>query len=262
MNEISMNLLKATIALIFIVLVDFGIEYCLIKKIKDKKRSIKLRVLLRYVLFFCLIFFMAKIWVEGFGYLLTTVGVIAAALTITQKEYLMNLVGWLIIMWRDLFVEGDYIEIGKYAGYVHHIRPLYFSIHEASDIWGEKTGRIIKIPNSVIAHAPVLKFSTDSALVEAKIAFIFGFQSSLEKIQALILNLEKDLEKSMKSVLKGRAKPRFLLRVFQEKPSGIQLTVRYFSFKGDQQAIETYLTLQVIQAVQTDPQSLVFSVAT
>ena len=100
------NFLKVGIAIAVLGLIDFIIEFFSIRKIKDKRKSMKYRVALRYILVFCLIFFMAKIWVEGFGYFLTVIGVVAAALTITQKEYLMNFVGWLIIMWRDLFVEG------------------------------------------------------------------------------------------------------------------------------------------------------------
>lgn len=279
MSEVYLNFLKAGIAVVFLLIVDFIIEFLLIRKIKNKKKSVKLRVSLRYILFFCLLFFMAKIFVEGFGYLLTVVGVIAAALTITQKEYLMNFVGWLIIMWRDLFVEGDYIEVGKYKGYVAHIRPLYFSLEEASDVaWGDKTGRTVKVPNSMIGTNPIINFTVDKAFVEGRISFVFTFSSSLEKIQSLIPSLEKAIEKSLSAhhvqwsqedpveekLLKKNAmhKPQIILRVCQDNPSGVQLKIRYLSLKQDQKMIEDKVFATVMEAVNKHPQELVLSVAT
>ncbi len=254
MSEVYLNLLKACSTITFLLLIDFMTELVLIRKIKDKKQSIKWRVSVRYVLFFCFLFFMAKIWVDGFGFLLTVVGVISAAFTITQKEYLMNLIGWLIIMWRDLFVEGDYIEVGKYSGYVKDIGPLYFSIEEASDLmWGDKTGKVIKIPNSLIAANPIVNFSAEHIYVEGKIVFTFSFKSSLEAIHAVISKLEAQITTT--------TKPQFLLRVFQEKPLGIQLTIRYVSLKHEQKSIEDKAFEVVMGAVKAN-EDLDMSVAT
>ena len=46
-----------------------------------------------------------------------------------QRDY-MNLVGWMIINWRESFAEGDFIQIQNYSGYVSNIGPLYFKIYE------------------------------------------------------------------------------------------------------------------------------------
>jgi small-conductance mechanosensitive channel len=268
MTELYLNLFKTLSAVVFLLLIDFVAEFLLIRNIKDKKKNFKIRVSLRYVLFFCFLFFMAKIWVEGFGYLLTFVGVISAALTITQKEYLMNFIGWLIIMWRSLFTEGDYIEIGKYSGYVKHIGPLYFSLEEASElIWGDKTGRTIKIPNSLVANNPIVNFSLERAFIEGKCFFTFTFASSLEKIQELIEEIDREIDKLLIHLhhdwsrkqqnefdyLKknGQHKAHFLLRVQQDRPLGIQLKVRYLSLRRDQKAIEDKISSIVMMCVNS-----------
>jgi small-conductance mechanosensitive channel len=243
----------------------------LIRNIKEKKKNFKIRVSLRYVLFFCFLFFMAKIWVEGFGYLLTFVGVISAALTITQKEYLMNFIGWLIIMWRSLFTEGDYIEIGKYAGYVKHIGPLYFSIEEASElIWGDKTGRTIKIPNSLVANNPIVNFTLDRAFIEGKCFFTFTFASPLDRIQEVIEEIDRETDKLLSHLQGGWSKKQqqeyehlkqsgqhkihFLLRVQQDRPLGIQLKVRYLSLRKDQKTIEDRISSVVMMKVNQEPE--------
>lgn len=268
MNELYINLFKTLSTVVFLLLIDFVAEFLVVRNIKEKKKNFKIRVSLRYVLFFCFLFFMAKIWVEGFGYLLTFIGVISAALTITQKEYLMNFIGWLIIMWRSLFTEGDYIEIGKYCGYVKHIGPLYFSLEEASElIWGDKTGRTIKIPNSLVANNPIVNFSLDRAFTEGKCFFTFTFASSLEKIQDLIEEIDRETDKLLVRLQTGWSKKQqqefenlkrnahhkahFLLRVQQDRPLGIQLKVRFLSLRKDQKAIEDKISSIVIECVNT-----------
>lgn len=268
MTELSLNIAKAGMVIAFLLALDFVLEMILIKNIKDRKKSLKLRVLLRYIFTFVFLFSMAKIWVEGFGYLLTFVGIIAAAFTITQKEYLMNLVGWLIIMWRDLFSEGDYIEIGKHCGYVTTIGPLYFCLDEVSYLWGDKTGRIIKIPNSLTANHPVVNFSTESAFIEGKVQVIFTVDSSVEKIKKLCHELEKEIERILSSLYGNWTskqqkqfnklsnfsfhKPQSILRIYQEKPIGIQLQLRYLSLRQDQKTIEDNIFVIIMDAVKKD----------
>lgn len=269
MNEFTIHFFKTGFAVVFLLLIDFVIELLLIRKIKDKKKSIKLRVAIRYALVICFFFFMAKIWVEGFGYLLTLVGIIAAALTITQKEYLMNFFGWLIIMWRDLFVEGDYIEIGKYSGYVTAIAPLYFSIAEASDSWGKTTGKVIKIPNSLIAINPVVNFMREDGIIEGKILYTFTMNSNLEKIQGLINLLETEITELIHSLsgnwnyqqqdefsraqIPSSSTPEFSIKICQDKPPGIQLKMRYLSLKENQKQIERKVFEIVMKVVRLDP---------
>ncbi|HRE31005.1 MAG TPA: mechanosensitive ion channel, partial [Candidatus Berkiella sp.] len=99
------------------------------------------------------------------------------------------------MMWRSLFTEGDYIEIGKYSGYVKNIGPLYFSLEEASElIWGDKTGRTIKIPNSLVANNPIVNFTLDRAFIEGKCFFTFTFASALDKIQEIIEEIDKEVD--------------------------------------------------------------------
>lgn len=278
MSELSISLFKTISTVVCLLVIDFIVEFILARNIKDKKKNLKSRVLLRYGLFFCFLFFMAKIWVEGFGYLLTFIGVISAALTITQKEYLMNFIGWLIIMWRSLFTEGDYIEIGKYCGYVKYIGPLYFSLEEASElIWGDKTGRTIKIPNSLVSNNPIVNFSLERAFIEGKSCFTFTFGSSLEKIQELIEEIDREIDRLLNHLrsdwskkqqhefehLKsdGQHKPHFLLRVQQDRPLGLQLKVRYLSLRKDQKAIEDKISSVVMMFVDSQSE-IALSLAT
>jgi small-conductance mechanosensitive channel len=264
MEPLSINFLDTIFVIIFILLIDFIVEYLLVKKIKNKKQSLKLRVLTRYVVAFCFFFFMAKIWVEGFGYLLTFVGVISVGFTITQKEYLMNVVGWLIIMWRDLFVEGDYIEIGEHKGFVQHIRPLYFTLEEASTlIWGERTGRVIKVPNMYVSNHPFINFSVENQFLEGFMPYTFTFDSSYESVKNLACTIEQELELLFHELYHEWAtrnpkeyahikqtfqiKPKGLLKISQSYPAGYLLRIRFVALRSDHKYFERVIYDQVIE---------------
>jgi small-conductance mechanosensitive channel len=146
---------------------------------------------------------------------------------------------------------------------VRDIGPLYFSIEEASDLlWGDKTGKVIKIPNSLIAANPIVNLSADHVYVEGKIIFTFSFNSSLKKIKALGKHITTEIQHLVKiKQPSGIAKPQFLLRVFQEKPLGIQLTIRYVSLKQDQKLIEDQ-AFELVMASLEASEDLAMSVAT
>lgn len=265
----DLNFLKVGIAIAVLGLIDFIIEFFIIRKIKDKRKSIKYRVALRYILVFCLIFFMAKIWVEGFGYFLTVIGVVAAALTITQKEYLMNFVGWLIIMWRDLFVEGDFIEIGKHTGYVTYLGPMYFFVEETFE--GDRTGRLIKLHNSIIANNPVVNYSLDRSFIEGRQYFIFDYNTPQMALQGIMDQIENDLLRYIDQLNEDRHHRlqreyasqkskgpvvQCILRVVQEreKALGLQLKVRYYALKQDQKKINDRIFALIKSAIDQDPE--------
>ena len=269
MSDFDFSIIKALVAVLFVVLIDIIFEIILKHKIKEKRKSIKARVRLRYVLAFCLLFFLAKIWVDGFGYLLTIVGFIAAALTITQKEYLMNIFGWLIIMWRDLFVEGEYIEIGKYSGFVRHIGPLYFMLDEASEIDNsDRTGKIIRIPNSFVAVNAIYSYSTEKILVEGKVVVTFTYGSSLTKLRSLMNKISKEVDALLakkyetatqkeKNYLKriqedDSLKIKSFLKFNQDKPLGIQLRIRYYALRKDLKEIENKVMETILHAAGKD----------
>lgn len=266
MEPLSINFLHTITIIVFILLIDFVVEYLLVKNIKSKKQSLKMRVLTRYVLAFCFFFFMAKIWVEGFGYLLTFVGVISAGFTITQKEYLMNFMGWLIIMWRDLFVEGDYIEIGEHKGFVQYIRPLYFTLEEASPlIWGEKTGRVVKVPNMYVSNHPFINFSAENQFLEGFMPYTFTFDSSYTCLKKLASSIEKELEKLFHTLYDDWAKrnpreyaslthtfqikPKALLKIYQSHPAGYLLRARFVALRLDHKHFEQVIYDQIMERI-------------
>ncbi|MDF2529680.1 MAG: hypothetical protein K0Q57_560, partial [Gammaproteobacteria bacterium] len=105
-----------------------------------------------YVVIFASIYFIGRVWIDDPQHIITFLGIIAAALTLTQKETLMNLVGWALIYGRDLFTTGNRVQIMNYYGDVTAMGLFYFNLLECNpDFSGDQTtGRIIRVPNGLV----------------------------------------------------------------------------------------------------------------
>lgn len=172
LNQMLPNI-NSTVISLGVVTVCFLLVYYFFSKNKSedsKKHRRIIRKRFMYVLLVVYVLILAKIWVVGFTHIIALMSLVAAGLVITNKESIMNLVAGLIINWRALFVEGDFIQIQTFTGYVSSIGFMYFTIYETMSIEQmQATGRTIKVPNNLVITAPLINFSPKSNLCLYKI---------------------------------------------------------------------------------------------
>jgi len=105
-----------------------------------------------YVAFTIAVLLLGRVWLEGFQTVATFLGLASAGLAIAMKDPLVNVAGWLFIIWRRPFDVGDRIQIGVHAGDVIDLRVFQFTLMEIGN-WvkaDQSTGRIIHIPNGKV----------------------------------------------------------------------------------------------------------------
>ena len=105
-----------------------------------------------YVFFALSLIIIFDLWFKGFNNVLTLFGLIAAGIAFALKEPIVNLFGWVYIVWRGPIKTGDRIEIDNHYGDVIEITPFHFDMFEIRNwIDGDLyTGRIISIPNAKV----------------------------------------------------------------------------------------------------------------
>lgn len=272
LHEIYGDLLNTAIALVVVAITYMSVNLITVRKIAGRKQKRRFRIRSFYVACFVLIFLMARIWVEGFTHLLAVLGLVSAALVVTNKETIMNIAGWLIINWRNLFFEDDLIQIQEYKGYVKSFGLLYFSLYEVID--GNNcsiTGRVIRIPNGLVANNPLINFSQTSYFLQQTFTIIITEDSDLKYSIRFLSNLvnqiitefykekkefsSKHLAKHHKNLaarinLKATVhiQPRF------EKPAGVELVTRYYCFSCDAKEIQQLIWLALLDKIKTEQQ--------
>lgn len=267
-NELLSNFLNTAIVLVVMVLFYLLIYVIFIPKVKGDKSRRRFRVRLTYGIAVIFLFFITKIWVTGFTHLFTGLSLVSAGLVVTNKESIMNFVGSVIITWRGLFAEGDYIQIDQYSGFVHELGLMYFKIFEVSEhSMNRSSGRMIKVPNGLVINHPLINYSLRNNVIEYKQSWIVTPDSDIRaakeiisrQIKTIIFNFYAEDEAYTRSWVKKNCRPLARLIDFDvhiksqirfEKPTGVELIVTYYCYPCDKDNLDETIRLAILKDLQ------------
>lgn len=184
----------------------------------------------------------SRVWFEGISSLTTFIGLLSAGLAIALKDLLVNLVGWIFILWRRPFQVGNRIQIGDHSGDVIDIRPFQFTVLEIGN-WvkaDQSTGRIIHIPNGSIFIQPLCNYDMGFKYIWNEIPVMITFESDWQKAKSILLSIVNNNSLILTSEVKSeihKAAKQFLIFYHNLSPivytsvvdSGIVLTIRYLT---------------------------------
>lgn len=265
-NQFYGNLIDTGIAIFILGLAYFFTRLIISRftkiKHKNKKKSL---ARLNYILAIFFLIIVAKIWINGFTHFFYALSLVSAGLVITNKETIMNFVGWVVITWRGLFSEGDYIKIGDNAGFVYELGLLYFRVLQSSpNFTNNISGKMVKIPNGLVITNPIINFSLSTNLIETTQKWKFTPDSDLnlamellqQKASSIIEEFYKDDEsytlKSLKSIFKNRINLDVNLKVSldHESTPALVILICYYCFPKDKDVIESQLFLSIFNMLQ------------
>lgn len=139
-----------------------------------------------YVLVGVIIFL--AIWNDSSEYIIAFLGVITAGIAFALRDLLMDMIGWIYILWAAPFKIGDRIEVGGQIGDVIDVRLLHFSILEVGNRIGaeQSTGRIIQIPNLQVFGVPLANYEKGFKFIWNEIMVPIDRESDWEKAKEKI----------------------------------------------------------------------------
>jgi small-conductance mechanosensitive channel len=181
-----------------------------------------------------------RTWFVGIQALVTFFGLLSAGLAIALKDPVLNLAGWVFIVWRRPFEVGDRIEIAGNKGDVIDIRLQQFTLNEIGN-WvaaDQSSGRIIHVPNGSVFTAPVANYDRGFRYIWNELAVLVTFESdwplakeiltriAFKHAEHLTAQAEQDLLSASRQYLINYTKltPIVYTKVVD---SGVQLTIRY-----------------------------------
>ena len=135
------------------------------RRTRDVRLRYRWRRTTSYVATALVVLLLVRIWVGSLGSLATFLGLVSAGLAIAMRDPLVNLAGWLFIIWKRPFVAGDRVRIRTHTGDVIDQRIFVFTLLEVGTESGaeQSTGRLIHIPNGWV-------------FVDSLVNFTLGFQ--------------------------------------------------------------------------------------
>ena len=230
-----------TVAIIFILwLIRQIILRIYFRKNVDVRIQYKWRKITVYIAFTIGFLLIGRIWFEGFNSIATFLGLLSAGLAIALKDPLVNLAGWLFILWRKPFIVGDRIQIGNNSGDVIDVRIFQFTLMEIGN-WidaEQSTGRILHIPNGKVFSDVQANYTTGFNYIWNEIPVLVTFESNWEKAKNILFRIvnkyAEHLSRSAEEKIK-EASQKFMIFYTKLTPivytsvrdSGVMLTVRY-----------------------------------
>ncbi len=172
----------------------------------------------------------------------TYFGLLSAGLAVAMKDLLVNMAGWLFIMWKRPFEVGDRVQIGEQKGDVVDQRLFMFTLLEIGN-WvdaEQSTGRIIHIPNGRIFSETLASYSKGFEYIWNEIPVLITFESDWKEAKQILVNISKEkgtqLTKSAENKVRNASK-RFMIFYNNLTPivytsvkeNGVMLTIRYLT---------------------------------
>ncbi len=259
---ISKLILSVSIIVILWILRSISLKliskYAKSPRIKFNAKKITLNITFIFGLFWIL-----SVWVNEFQSLFTFLGLISAGVAVALKDPIVNIFGWVFIIWRHPFKVGDRIQIGDHAGDIIDIRMFQFSVMEIGN-WinaDQYTGRIVNIPNSQIFNSHHSIYSTDFHLLWDELDITITFESNFKKAKSILEEILFDnnniLTTEMKSYLDEAIQKyeleesKFKSGIYTElRDSGVNFVMRfYFPYEQRRKAKHDVIE-KVIEAFQ------------
>lgn len=242
---IDAEILKAIVSSILVLIVIVLLRRLTMRLVnrhypEDVRARYHWRKTTAYIAFFFGVVIIGRIWFVGLQPLSTYLGLLSAGLAIALHQPIMNLAGWLFIVWRRPFDVGDRIEIMGHQGDVIDQRPFAFILLEIGNWVGadQSTGRIINIPNGKVFSEPLANYNRGFHYLWDELSVRITFESNWRKAKEILTEIvnrhDAELtEPAMQDVRQAARK--YMIFYTKITPivyteiveNGVELTLRY-----------------------------------
>lgn len=195
-----------------------------------------------------------RIWLGELGTFGTFLGLLTAGIAIALRDPLVNIAGWLFIVWKRPFAPGDRVTVRLHTGDVIDQRLFQFTLLEVGTATGaaQSTGRLIHVPNGWVFSDSVVNATGAFAYVWHEVALTVTFESDWRVAKTLLADVAavhaETLAPDAERTLREAAREHF---IFYSKLTpvvytdvvehGVRLTLRYLvaprRIRGSEEAI-------------------------
>jgi len=158
------------------------------RQVQDTKALYQWRKTITYVTAILAFLALGSIWFQGFTSISTFLGLLSAGLAVALQDPIVNLAGWLFIIFRRPFEVGDRVQIGEHRGDVIDVRIFQFSLMEVGN-WvnaDQSTGRVIHIPNGKVFRETQANYSKGFQYIWNEIPVLVTFESDWKKAKSIL----------------------------------------------------------------------------
>ncbi len=241
LSEAALRNVLLTIAVIVILSVIRALVVRLIhRRVTDVRAQYSWRKAVSYSTVLLGFLLVGRIWLEEFGALATFLGLLSAGIAIALRDLLVDMAGWLFIVWRRPFGPGDRISVVGHAGDVIDQRLFQFTLLETGTATGagQSTGRIIHVPNGKVFTEAVINYTRGFQYIWNEIPVVVTFESDWKAAKEILARIAHDRAEHLSEDAERRvrqAAQEYMIFYTNLTPTvytdvvdyGVRLTIRY-----------------------------------
>ena len=250
-NDTVENFIASLLIIILLWLLRFVILRVVARRSEDVRVLYSWRKISTYITVILGLFILGRIWFAGFGALTTYLGLLSAGVAIALRDPLVNLAGWVFLVWRRPFEVGDRIQIGEHRGDVIDLRIFQFTLMEIGN-WvdaDQSTGRVIHIPNGKVFTEMQANYSKGFRYIWNEVGVLITFESDWSKAKQILEKIGREHAAHLSESAARRvreASKKFLIFYSKLTPAvytsvkdcGVMLTIRYLCHPRDRRGTE------------------------
>lgn len=205
------------------------------------------------------------IWESNIKNAMTLISFVSAAITLSLKDYILNLfAGFYIKLYKPFKLE-DRIEIKGQKGDVINLGSLFFELLEISDNYGhQSTGVVSIIPNSIIFTETVKNMNKGFKYIWDEIKVQISLDSDLilakKTLYKIINNIDviKNIPTKMKNELKNNTSYRMYYNKYEPmiytevKDKHIELNIRFLINPKKARLVESYIWNEILKEYKNE----------
>ncbi|NEM98526.1 mechanosensitive ion channel family protein [Pontibacter burrus] len=255
------NVLLSVLVVLLLWLARRVVLQVVLRQQMDLRKQYWWRKTLNYVVTILGFLLLANIWFKGFQPIATFLGLLSAGLVLALREPVLNIAGWLFLIWKRPFRVGDRIEIDGRIGDVIDMRLFQFTINEVHG-WvdaDQATGRVVHIPNGKLFISPQVNYNYGFPFLWHEVSVNITFESNWKKAKTILTSaaekhgerLSTEAEEQLRRlsqrhlIFYDSLKPRLYTKVVE---TGIRLTIRYLCSVGRRRESEHRVWEDVLDA--------------
>ena len=233
----SIRLFSTILALTVAYAAKYFMDRWVAERFFDERAQFSFRRVVNVAVIVAALIAIFAIWVQDFGVLFLSTGIIGAGVAIALQDVFRNMAGGLIILINRVYRIGDRIEINGKYGDVLDIGLFNTTLLEIEEwIDGDQaTGRLTTVPNSFVLSKRFNNYTKEYNFIwdeiSIPITYDSDWQAAYEKISKIVEEETCDVAEQAKEALDVLGKRYYLTKRSTHSAIYLTLTDNWVAFK-------------------------------
>ncbi len=189
---------------IFFLVIDFS-YYNFKKRTGEVYKFKSLRQLIRFFWWLLYILIVFSIIIGNVGSFLASLGIVGLGLTFALQKPILNFVGWLTIILKNIYNEGDRVRIGNVRGDVKEIQVMNTVLYSLLNNSSMRSHKTVTVPNELVLTTDVENYNKDSNYIVDELNISITYESNYHKAIKIIEEIvTKHLKENLGSYVKWK----------------------------------------------------------